>query len=156
MEPWEAVGFDLKQRWREATGKKVHVEIPEFQQAVMQYLKGDPAKLVEYLRSNTLSPDQQASLAYALEVRDKPAKGRPKSLRQMNIEGLAEHAMLFFRTWREQNDALGINDWGHRGEMKFQACEFAVERLGLLFDLDVDATEIMDLLERPISRRKQG
>jgi hypothetical protein len=67
----------------------------------------------------------------------------------MNIEGQAKFAKFFFQL----NESMGINDWGNRGEMKRQACEFVVELDG---GSEADAEAVRLLLDRPISRQKSG
>jgi hypothetical protein len=71
----------------------------------------------------------------------------------MNIEGQAKFAKFFFQSWRNMNESMGINDWGNRGEMKRQACEFVVELDG---GSEADAEAVRLLLDRPISRQKSG
>ena len=77
--------------------------------------------------------------------------GRPKSLDQMNREAWAEMALFFYENWKEKNAERGINDWGHREAMKFQSCELIIELQALT---NVEASALIELLERPVSRRK--
>lgn len=152
MEAWEKVGQELMGRWREARarGGRRLPPPPPFQLAVSQYICGDQTALTEYLCTHQLSLAEQADLAFALDLIASSKAGRPKSLKQMNLDSFAELALFFFRTWRELNEERGVKDWGHREQMKLRSCEFLVE----LHGLDFDAGALMEQIERPVSRRK--
>ena len=152
LEPWEEVGVILKDQWRK--NRKGHVvlrDFPPWSKAIIAYLQGDHAALAEYLISRPLSHAQQAELAWALGERASKKIGRPKSLDQMNREAWAEMALFFYENWKEKNAERGINDWGHREAMKFQSCELIIELQALT---NVEASALIELLERPVSRRK--
>jgi hypothetical protein len=172
METWETIGKALKGRWRDskakpfdaefnralvaAGGKPIRLEMTEFQKATMAYLCRDHTKIADYLCTHPLSRGQQAELAWALNERERPKKGRPTSLRQHNLIAYADFAIFFFKTWKEENAAHGIKDRGRRGEMKQQSCAFAFEYLGEkpwcgIGEADIEA--VHDLMDRPASRR---
>jgi hypothetical protein len=73
----------------------------------------------------------------------------------MNRKAMAELALHIYSIWKGENAKLGIKDWGHRQEMKHQACELAVEQFG---DDNVpgcaDVEAIWELVNQPKSRRK--
>jgi hypothetical protein len=154
-EPWQAVGSALKERWRDAIRVPgVEHEMPKFSKAIYGYLEGDHTEIVV---SHQLSRDDQAELAWALEERARPKLGRPPTPEHMDRKLMAELALSFYDDWKKENARLGIRDWGHRKEMKRQACEFVYEYTDEMTgstssSADVDAIE--DLLSQPKSRRK--
>jgi hypothetical protein len=169
---WETVGRKVMQGFRAAKrvdcdeaefnrrlvahgGRPIRLEPREFPTAIIAYLAGDHTKIVEYLCSHQLSRNQQAELSWAIEERARVKKGRPESLEHMNRKEMASCALQIYSIWKMENERLGIKDWGHREEMKYQACEFAVEQfaaLGITGCADVDA--IWELIKQPKSRRK--
>jgi hypothetical protein len=154
MEAWEITAFILKSRWRMARENSITVvhELSEFNKAVLSYIQGSHTKLAEYLYTRQLSRGEQAELARALVHRAAPIKrGRPKSLEQLNKAEWAKFALFFYQAWRDLNEENGVDDWGHRDEMKQQACQFVVEIEGLGED---SVEDIRQLVDRPISRRK--
>jgi hypothetical protein len=158
---------DLRRSLEKPSGGTIVLvhEMPEFNKAIMAYLQGDHTKLAEYLCSHhPISPAKQAEIAWALEERartDKPGKGRRPTWKQMmnkmHLEALATKAEFFYRNWRNMNLERGISDWGHREEMRYQACELVVElddHISPFADARAaDAEAVMAQLRRPKSRR---
>jgi hypothetical protein len=73
-----------------------------------------------------LSPEEQKKCLadLAARCRDAPKNGRPfhGALRQAATVGC-----YFYDAWRAENQENGINDYGHRSEMKYIAAEAVVE-----------------------------
>ena len=154
-EQLDAGNFYATYAWRVDSGwSVVSDEAPEFDKAILAHLCGDHTKIAEYLRTHQLSPHEQAQLAWALDWVARPGK-RTRSVEQSNRVWQANRAGFFFKVWHEENTARGINDYGHRAEMRAQACKLVVELEGGDGDDEVAVEALRKLLDRPASRRTQ-
>jgi hypothetical protein len=63
----------------------------------------------------------------------------------------ASLAVSFYQRWKDANRRNGINDWGHRGEMKDEACRLVIE---LRKKNAPTFEQVRELMERPAKRRE--
>jgi hypothetical protein len=160
MEPWEQNGERLKRLYRrkyaEATVEAAaHSRPAAFQEAMRWCFMDDPTELVEYLSGDRhISHNQRIELAWVIQMRAelaRPEPGRPTDSRLLELKGWAEDAVVLFKVWKESNAESGINDRGHRGDMRQQCCAFIVALRG---GSEADIEAVRELADRPASRRK--
>src|SRR5262249_41404775 len=80
----------------------------------------------------------------------KPKRGRPQ---QRLVRLCGSLAIDFYQRWKDGNRRNGINDWGHRKEMKDEACRLAIE---LVYPQQnaPKFEQVRELIERPAVRRE--
>jgi hypothetical protein len=132
---------------------------------ISKAISGDPSSLVRHLRSrrkltrfdrNELAEHFEDVFTNALQ-RPTTQRGRPKhSWAQMCVHV----AIKFYQDWKDANQRNGINDWGHRDEMKDEASRLAIELGGSAWartciGQDPPTFEqVRELMERPAARRR--
>ena len=171
MKDWEQIGHELRDEYYARYDfLRVHrgpsdwqPRKPQFTRAklainevVGDIVHGGWSRLVAYLRSDhPLDRKHRNYFADLLQTFDdeKVPAGRP---RNSFLQFLAEQADEIYREWKARNKKRGINDWGVRDSMKYQACMYAIEAHDFEWDDvgDPDPEAIMQLLARPKSRRK--
>lgn len=157
---WRTIGRDLEREWRNGRKKPLPISKdaqfallerpPSFTLCLLDYYNGDPANLIEYLRSGREMPDdfrEQLAEAISNFHTKKPKRGRPKdrALRHALVA-----AQWFFQRWRAENDRQGINDWGHREDMKDESIRTAIE----IERHDVADEDVRALMDRATCRQK--
>ena len=123
--------------------------------AIIDLARGDPEPLIAHLRcddSFTLSPVFRGPLAKALTDRNwEPGPGRPPDV---NVRFAHELAQEIFKFWKWLNKDLGFSDWGVRGRMRNDACEYAIEMLDHRTKLNKpDFEAVRQLMDRDKKRR---
>jgi hypothetical protein len=172
---WRDVGQELRKIWR---GRQrcncywcsVYQGTPRGQRenywvaVVSNALDGNPSSLVKHLRRGLTPVDRNLladTLAEILPAEAERAKQTKKGGRRKHTwaQMCADLTTNFFRDWKDANQRNGINDWGHRDEMKDEACRLAIE-LGSCWartcgeEQDPPTFEqVRELIERPAARR---
>jgi hypothetical protein len=144
----------------------------EFEWTVLFLAKGDPKKLIEYLRSDRPILFDREGLATLLEYAQTP-RGGPH--RRMHVHSVAADALILYKRWREENIRRGVNDRRRCNDMKDVAARFslwlgifsqhipkhlmqdrdAIFGAPMRADLSADDFEtIRDLMDRPAKRLK--
>lgn len=114
--------------------------------------EGQREPLVTWLRSDRIiSTLEREVLADLLETGLRPPKTRRGRPRRQQVHDAAQAALLYYRAWREFNEANGIDDFGYRSLMQDEAVRMA---LGHELWVQTDPEEVRELMERPRSRRK--
>ena len=121
----------------------------DFVNALTKAANGDTATIADWLGDR----DRPLPWMFRRHLRDyfrgafSSKRGAPRDdLRDLFLSYVEQ----FYREWREENDRLGVSDWGHRDEMKDEAIRFTQER----YPLSIDPEKVRDLMKRPRSRRK--
>jgi hypothetical protein len=133
---------------------------------VFRAIDGDPSVLVRHLRSrrkltrfdrNELARLFEYAFTKALQHKPTTKGGRPKhSWARMCADVVA---INFYQDWKDANRRNGINDWGHRDEMKDEASRLAIE-LGSCWARRFTGQDpptfeqVRELMERPAARRR--
>ena len=181
---WRDVGQELRKIFIERGGQRctcywcrVYQDTPHGQRenywivVVSEALSGDPSALVKHLRSPRLTRLDRNMLAETLEdiltghplteqTEQTKQRGRPK---RKWVRRCADVAIKFYQDWKDANRRNGINDWGHRDEMKDEASRLAIELYGnsdsawarIYIGHDPPTFEqVRELMERPVARRR--
>ena len=73
--------------------EEFHYKTSDFQVALVTYLSGDQTNLVAYLYgARRISHGEQVELAWAMEERARPKRGRPVGRKLFHLKGLAGQA----------------------------------------------------------------
>jgi hypothetical protein len=176
---WRDVGQELRKIRRDRQGCdcywcSVYQDTPRGQRenywvaVVARALDGDPSSLVKHLRRGLTPVDRNLladTLADILPDQAERAKqtkqgGRPK---HSWVQMCAHVAIKFYQDWKDATRRNGINDWGHRDEMKDEASRLAIELYGnsssvwarTCIGQDPPTFEqVRELMERPAARRR--
>jgi hypothetical protein len=148
---------------RQEDGADSILDVPVAWLAVGFVSDYDPSRFVE----RRVSRQELDVLCSGLLDYYENTSGRP---RDDVSRAAATISCYFYEAWRNQNQKLGINDYGHRREMKDYAARSVVEdmfawclgfpkyawRLGEITDIESYIEVVRGLMEKPKSRRDPG
>jgi hypothetical protein len=130
-----------------------------FLHVLLHAVEGNPAELINYLRSDRPLLFDRKRLATRLETFSQKRRcgGRRPDVM---AHWLAAQALRLLDVWQEENIRQGVNDRGCSDDMKDEAAKIAFEQQMHAFSLEFPASfeavreTIRDLMDRPAARLK--
>ena len=121
--------------------------------ALIAIAKGDPSRLIEFLLSDKeVSLSREARELLGQILRRRPP-GRPTDVDARQALLYAEH---LYSLWKRDNKEMGISDWGHRDEMKDEACRYGIALCeSEPYSHPPDFETVRELMRRPKSRKQK-
>jgi hypothetical protein len=152
MTDWRAQAEIVKERLMRLASREPCNQ--EFEAALHTFVATNVrGPLDRYLCSDQpLGSQERQLLAAALQPR-KMSGGRP---RQDGLRWVTSWACAFYMAWREENDARGIGDRGHRQEMRDISARTVTEAVfGPCEGIDIEdyVGKVCTLMDRPMKRR---
>lgn len=172
---WQDVGEEMRECWARRVSDYAERAMPEghapdelvvifdgvplkpgFGDALSNFARGNPSRLVAYLRSDRPLGRSERNLIAEVLDQNQSRPGRPTN---DLLRTAATAASRFFDAWRTANKERGIKDHGRRGEMKSYAARVVVEDYyawQIAADPEQFIESVRSLMDRPKRRRNVG
>jgi hypothetical protein len=149
-ERYPEVGLDIPGIKFHAAKTEMRAPDDHFINAVQDYFGGNPAALIEYLKSN--GPIGRAEKFYLGDAFEAEAAEQAEANRPLHsqVRFAATVARALYAEWQARAKSAHVNCRGHSGDMKDLTARFVAN--GIFHGCDLDEDKVRELMNRSKKR----